>query len=45
MRDLHQAGKLAEIVRKKYRLTKFGMWLLGLGFVAAGLAGMLHIWR
>jgi hypothetical protein len=43
MRDLHQAFGLAEIVAKKYRLTKVGMWLLGAGFVAAGLATLLHI--
>jgi hypothetical protein len=44
MRDLHQAGKLAEIVVKKYRLTKIGMWLLGAGFVAGDLAALLHVW-
>lgn len=44
LRDLHQARKLAEIVGKKYRLTKFGMWLLGTGFIAAGLATLLHVW-
>jgi hypothetical protein len=45
MRDLHQAFSLAEIVGRKYRLTKVGMWLLGGGFVTAGFATMLHIWK
>jgi hypothetical protein len=44
MRDLHQAFKLAEIVDRKYQLTKVGMWLLGVGFVATGGAALLQVW-
>ncbi len=42
-RDLHQARALAAIVGRKYRLTKAGMWLLGIGFAGAGLAALLNI--
>ena len=40
-RDLHQARVLAVIVARKYRLTKFGMWLLAIGFAAGALAALL----
>lgn len=43
-RDLHQARVLAGIVGRKYRLTKAGMWSLGVGLAAAGLAGLLSVW-
>jgi Family of unknown function (DUF5706) len=35
-RDLHQVLVLAGIVRRKYQLTKWGMWCLAVGFAAAG---------
>jgi hypothetical protein len=40
-RDVHQTRALAAIVRRKYTLTKVGMWLLGVGLAAAGLAALL----
>ncbi len=40
-RDLHQARVLAKIVARKYRLTKFGMWLLAIGFAVGALAALL----
>jgi hypothetical protein len=43
-RDLHQARVLAGIVGRKYRLTKAGMWSLGVGLVASGIAGLLSVW-
>ncbi len=42
-RDLHQARVLARIVKRKYRLTKFGMWLLAIGFAVGALAALLSI--
>ena len=33
-RDVHQTRALAAIVRRKYTLTKVGMWLLGVGLAA-----------
>lgn len=40
-RDVHQVRALAAIVRRKYMLTKVGMWLLGVGLALAGVAALL----
>lgn len=40
-RNSHQISVLSSLVQTKYRLTRIGMMLLGVGFVVAGLAGLL----
>jgi hypothetical protein len=40
-RDLHQTRVLARIVARKYKRTKFGMWLLAIGFGVGALAALL----
>jgi Pycsar effector protein len=42
-RDLHQAVALAQIVDRKYFLTKAGMWGLAIGFALGGAAGILSL--